>query len=398
MRIALCSDCFWPRVNGVTVAVQTLKDELRKLGHEVLLVVPDYPPTISLPRHDDSGVYRVSARRSCVSREDYLADRRGQRQAARLLRDFDPDIIHAHTEFALSRVAARCARDLGRPFVMTSHTFFEQYISHYIPFLPGILGSMVSRLITYRKFRHANVILTPGSDMVRTLRGYGLGQPIVRMPTGIDTGLYHDLPQDRHLRLPPTLLFVGRVAQEKNVLFLLDVLERVRRQVSETHLRIVGSGPAEQELMERARRRGLGAAVTLVGYLPREQVIREYAAADVFVFPSLTETQGLVSIEALLAGTPVVAIAARGSAEFLRNGEGALLTAADPEVFAAAVLRLLEPETWSDMSRRARRYGSNFTAEALARQTEALYRDLVSSRSRPGPNRSGRGRAPRGPV
>ncbi len=389
MRIVLTSDCYWPRVNGVTVAVQTLRKELLELGHQVLLLVPEYPYPSHLNVQHEQGIVRLESRRSRVSPEDFLATRRGQSQAKKHILDFHPDIIHSHTEFALSETAYQCSRILGCPFVMTSHTFFEQYISHYIPFFPGIVGYLISRNITYNKFRRAHLILTPGRDMVNTLSRYGLKQPIINVPTGIDPRLYDGLPRKRQRQPHPVLLYVGRVALEKNVFFLLDVLKIVREKYPQARLNIIGDGPSSKDFMESAQKKGLSDNLTMMGYLPRDSVIQEYTRSDVFVFPSLTETQGLVSIEALMAGTPVVAIAARGSAEVLTDGEGAYLTPNDAGIFAEKVLKILESEKeWQTMSHKALRYSANWTSTNLARRIEEIYQELINKNHHPNRGKS----------
>lgn len=379
MRIVLTSDCFWPRVNGVTVAVQTLRKELLALGHEVLLVVPKYPDPSHLDVEDEEGILRVEARQSKVSPEDYLATRKGQATARQAILQFKPDIIHSHTEFALCQAAHQCSNILKCAFIMTSHTYFEQYISHYIPFFPGVVGYLISRNITYNKFKRAHLILTPGKEMVHTLLNYGLKQPIMNIPTGIDARLYEGLPRKRQRQPKPTLLYVGRVAMEKNVFFLLDVLKLIVDKYPDAHLNIIGDGPSSRELLDTARKKGLTDNITLKGYQPRERVIQEYALSDVFVFPSLTETQGLVSIEALMAGTPVVAISARGSAEVLVDGQGARLVPKDVQLFADRVLELLDSEdTWQNMSQKALEYSQGWTSNHLARRVEEIYQDLIS--------------------
>lgn len=376
MRIALTSDCYWPRVNGVTVAVETALRELGRLGHEVLVIVPDYPAD---PSPMDERILRVPSRPSRISPEDRLATTLGQKRAFEALLSFRPQVIHAHTEFALAVAARRAARALGVPFVMTSHTYFEQYIHHYIPLLRGPLGYWVSRIYTYNRFSKADLILTPGQSMVQTLRGYGLGPHVICLPTGIDQDLFPN--EDRQPPDPssPLLLYVGRMAMEKNVFFLLEVLERVHNVFPGARLRVVGDGPSRQAFEERSRRRGLADRLEVLGYLPHREVIPHYYEASVFVFPSLTETQGLVSLEALMAGTPVVAFQARGSAETLKDGEGAFLISPNtPADFVNRVVDLLRsPSLWLEASQRGKHYSRGWTASALAQRLEDLYRSLL---------------------
>jgi len=215
--------------------------------------------------------------------------------------------------------------------------------------------------------------------MVKTLRGYGLKKQIISIPTGIDHNLYKNYPTQRKLNKYPILLYVGRVAQEKNVFFLLDVLEEVLKQVPTSQLLIIGGGPSEQDFIKTSQKKGIHNHIQMLGYLPREKVIEYYHKVDVFTFPSMTETQGLVSIEAQMAGTPVVAIGVRGSAEVLQDGEGAFLTKFEVKAFSQKVLDLIQSETlWNTMSQKARAYSMNWTSTVLAQKVVQIYQQLLT--------------------
>ncbi len=375
LRVALTTDCFWPRVNGVTVAVQTLLEQFLALGHEVLVIAPEYE--MNQPA-DPSQIQRVDARPSKVSPEDRLATHKGISQAVVILQEFKPDIIHSHTEFALTKAAKIYARESNIPLVMTSHTYFEPYVQHYMPYMPLWFIRIFALNYTKRNFKAANVIITPGIAMVETLMGYGIKTRIVNIPTGIDPKPFSG--EKRTLGKGSFhLLYVGRIAREKNVFFLLDVLERLVGDFPGIVLRLVGDGPSRKELEEDAEKRGLTSSLEFVGYQPHEEIASYYKNSDVFVFPSRTETQGLVTLESLMTGTPVVAVGERGSAEVLREGDGAHLTINDPAIFSDQVKRLLSDSSyWETMSGKAKEYAKDWTAPALALKLEKLYRELVS--------------------
>jgi glycosyltransferase involved in cell wall biosynthesis len=178
----------------------------------------------------------------------------------------------------------------------------------------------------------------------------------------------------------PLLLFVGRVAHEKNIGFLVEALARVRRSVPRAMLAIAGEGPALASLHRQVDGLGLRDAVRFTGYLDRRGALLDcYAAADAFVFASRTETQGLVLLEAMALGIPVVSTAVMGTRDVVGPGRGALVPADDVDEFAAAVVRLLgDPALRSRLSEQGRAYVREWQADALARRMEAFYAQLTA--------------------
>jgi glycosyltransferase involved in cell wall biosynthesis len=218
-----------------------------------------------------------------------------------------------------------------------------------------------------------------------TLRGYGVGAPIEIVPTGIPLPEFaggdgarfraeHGLAPAR-----PVLLYVGRVAFEKNIDFLLRMLVHVRRDLPETVLVVCGEGPALGSLMRLAERLGLRDGVRFVGYLDRATQLPDcYRAADAFVFASRTETQGLVLLEAMALGVPVVSTAVMGTRDIVLPERGALLAGDDERDFAACVARVLgDPAFRARLSAEGREYARTWSAPAFALRMEALYRTVL---------------------
>lgn len=235
------------------------------------------------------------------------------------------------------------------------------------------------------------LVVAPSGPVESYLAEIGVNVPVAVIPTGndleelkkADPGWLRD-----NYRIGPqarVLLFVGRLGKEKNLLFLLQAFYLAQQASPELALVIAGGGPQEEQLRSRCRTLGLESKVTFTGLLPRRQLIHCYAGADLFVFPSVTETQGLVIGEAKSAALPVVAINATGSAEMVLHGEDGLLTEESPERFAAAVIKLLQDRPlYERMSRCARHNAAALSAGAAAEKMIDRYAELLEIR-RPSP-------------
>lgn len=388
MRILMISDVFFPRVNGVSTSIRTFRRELHALGHEVTLIVPDYGMA---HRDDDADIIRVPSRRVLFDPEDRMMRRRALVARLPQLRERGYDLVHIQTPFVAHYLGLRLARALGVPLVESYHTFFEEYLFHYIPFLPHPWLRALARGFSRRQCNAVNGVVVPSSAMRDVLRGYGVQSGISSIPTGIELDefrqgdgaafrLRHGIAAGR-----PLLLFIGRVAFEKNIDFLLRVVLRVRQLVPEVLLLIAGQGPAEGHLRRLVQRLGLEHHVLFLGYLARDGALQDcYAAADAFVFASRTETQGLVLLEAMALGVPVVSTAVMGTRDVLRDGEGAVVAPEDETEFAAAVVALLhDAERRTALGLAARTYAASWAAPRLARQLAEHYAAIASEATRP---------------
>jgi glycosyltransferase involved in cell wall biosynthesis len=185
------------------------------------------------------------------------------------------------------------------------------------------------------------------------------------------------IPTDR-----PVMTYIGRVAHEKNIDFLVQVFAKVREALPRALFVIAGEGPAREALKHKVASLGLAADVHFAGYLDRNTALLDcYAAADVFVFASRTETQGLVLLEAMAQGTPVVSTAELGTRSILKPGCGALVVQERQDEFADAVVRVLrDAELRKELSERGRAYSRTWSSSAMARRLAELYDSVRESR------------------
>jgi 1,2-diacylglycerol 3-alpha-glucosyltransferase len=388
MRVLFISDVYFPRVNGVSTSIRTFRADLTTLGVESTLVAPEYGRS---PEEPDADVVRVSSARVPCDPEDRRMKSGAVARALEQLSSHNFDLVHIHTPFVAHYAGVRFARRRGIPVVATYHTFFEEYLHHYVPLMPRPIGRVLARRFTRSQCAQVAALVAPSEPMRALLLEYGVKTRIEVIPTGLPADRYvqgngsrfreaHRIPKDR-----PLLLYVGRVAHEKNIDFLLLAFTELRRTRPDAMFAIAGEGPALNHLQAQVARLGLNSQVFFIGYLAREgELANCYAAADVFVFASRTETQGLVLLEALAQGRPVVSTAHLGTTSILQAGCGARVAPERPEAFAKAIADVLEdPERAARLSEQAHSYAQTWASSRMAARLASLYQDLIKSATQP---------------
>jgi 1,2-diacylglycerol 3-alpha-glucosyltransferase len=384
MHVLMISDVYFPRVNGVSTSIQTFAREFVELGHRVTLLAPDYGHSEPEPFE----VIRLPSRYFPFDPEDRIIRWGRVRAHHERLQAAGVDLVHIHTPFIAHYVGVALARMLGVPVMASYHTFFEQYLDKYVPLVPGAAMRFVARHFSAAQCGDVDALAVPSEAMLKVLRRYGVQTPAEIVPTGIDLEQFHFGDGER-FRLRhgisesrPLLLYVGRIAFEKNCDFLLRMLISVRERVPNVLLAFVGDGPARRQLERLTRRLGLEQNVRFLGYLDRDGSLEDcYAAGDAFVFASHTETQGLVLLESLALGTPVISTAHMGIRDVLRDGVGCLIAADDERDFAEKTVRLLtDPSLRAELEAGARPYAEQWSAPAMAERMLGLYGRIVARR------------------
>lgn len=376
----MVSDVYFPRVNGVSTSIQTLRQTLAEAGHTSVLVVPDYPATVA-----EAGIVRVPGWPIPRDPEDRLMRPRGLAAVLNELNPADFDLVHIHTPFLAHRAGVRWARRHGLPCVETYHTLFEEYFHHYLPFVPRTWLAAAARMISRKECDGVTAVIAPSSAMKQALLAYGVSSPIHVIPTGLRLADFADCDgpafRARHGIAPerPVMAYVGRVAFEKNLDFLLRVTDAVRRSLPDVLFVIAGEGPARASLERAAVKRGLTNNVRFVGYLERKTELPAcYCAADVFVFASKTETQGLVLLEAMALGVPVVGLAEMGTRDVLQEGQGCRIAADDVAGFARMLAPLLADRAAAQaLGAAGRRYAAGWSETRMQHEILQLYRTLA---------------------
>jgi glycosyltransferase involved in cell wall biosynthesis len=281
-------------------------------------------------------------------------------------------------------LASAFARDLELPLVFTFHTRYNEYAQQYVPLAPKLAGMLTVEVVG-RYLKKCTSVVAPTLS-VRDLiwREYGSSVPVTVVPTPVDLSVYHDLDPRRiraalKLEDSQVLLYVGRLVGEKNLDFLLRAFARIAPQRPQVRLLMVGEGTHRRELQYMAQKLDLGERVLFPGSIPHSEVPHYAAAADLFVFPSLTDTQGLVLVEAMAAGTPAVAVEAPGSIDVLAEGGGVLVPPRE-EPFAEAMLELLiDRSRRQAMGEQAVRVAQHYSIPVITERLLEVYEAAITA-------------------
>jgi glycosyltransferase involved in cell wall biosynthesis len=368
VRIALFSETFLPQRNGVALILDRLVRHLTMLGHEVLVAVPvSWRPRGDAPSRPGLRVIRVPGV-PLPRYPDLTLALPFSPSVAREVAEFRPDVIHVVTEYSLGITGLQTAVALGIPAIASFHTNIPRYLPYYGFAWAGEL------CWDYLRWFHNQTAVTfcPSETNRHELESRGFRNVRV-WPRGVDTERF----SPAHREAAPggaealRLLYVGRLTPEKDLPVLFDAYERLRAagQGMPLHLTLVGDGAYTGVMRARAPR-----DVTFAGYLEGQSLSSAYAAADVFVFPSRSETLGNVVLEALASGLPVVGVREGGTLENVRDGVNGILCApGDPASFAAGIRRL------ADDAPLRRQLGRNARAWAEERTWEAAFAPLTDA-------------------
>ncbi|MCY7282015.1 MAG: glycosyltransferase family 1 protein [Cyanobacteria bacterium CAN_BIN43] len=374
MRIALFTETFLPKVDGIVTRLSHTVDHLQRLGNQVLVISPDG----GLTEYKGAKIHGIPGFPLPLYPELKLAlPRPSMRQ---VLETFQPDLIHLVNPAVLGLGGLYYAKSLDVPLVASYHTHLPKYLEHYgLGMLEGVLWELLKAV-----HNQAQVNLCTSTAMQEALTSHGIERVAV-WQKGVDTELFQPslgtLEMRSHLTQghpeSPLLLYVGRLSAEKEI----DRIKPVLQSIPGARLALVGDGPYRQELEKHFA----DTPTFFVGYMTGQTLAAAFASADAFVFPSRTETLGLVLLEAMAAGCPVIAANAGGIPDIVSDGVNGYLFDPQEEGGAiAATQRLLshaaERETLRQNARiEAERWGW----AAATRQLQGFYQAVLEERSLP---------------
>lgn len=359
----------------MSISIDLLVRELRNLGHSVHV----YTASHFTYRDPDPNTFRFFAIETPWTKGYPLAVPPFY-PMLRKFRKHRYDIIHTHTPFTIGFVGLRWARSHEIPIVSTYHTLYDRY-AHYIPMPRRYVRFKIAKHTNFY-YNHVDSIITPSEAAAKWLRRHDVHTPIDVVPTGAPTRRLLDRSEVRHsLGISPhhrMLLYVGRLAQEKNLETLFAACARIFRNDPDARLFLVGDGPYREECNEIVRDLAIGDRVQFAGFVPRAEVDRFYSAADAFVFSSVTETQGLVVQEAMTYGLPGVVVAGGGAGAAIQDGENGFLVKNDAAELAEKTLELLSNDgLHSRLSEGARKTVAAYTTQDMARQVTTIYETVL---------------------
>ena len=394
------TDAYWPRVNGVTVSVDSYSRSLMKAGHQVLIICSSYPEGLDAPLSiqdsQESGeepiIVRVPSVPAFITKEDRIAKFNKWFWVFRQVESFNPDIIHINTEFVIAEFGFWYAWTHNLPAIFTFHTMWEEYGPNYFPMFPSFLVRFVIRGILKNILNRSYRVIVPTPQIDVVVHKYKPKTKTFLLPTGIDpelfdhdeaeTAVFREKLENLHPRLKGkrVLLFAGRVAKEKNLGFLLDILPGILARQPDVVLLIAGNGPDLEYFRDEAKKAGVEENCVFTGYMERSDLALTYTIAEVFVFPSLTDTQGLVTLESMLSGTPVVAIGALGTLMVMGGDNGGFMVKNDEREFTARVLELLEDrELHRSKALEARGHARAWSIDELTKKLAGIYESTANA-------------------
>ena len=384
MKIGFFTDAFFPQPNGVSTSVLDSAKALEKLGHEVIIIAPKYPGY-----KDRKNVIRLTSLKVYKQPEMRMALTLPEPSLRKVL-SIDFDIIHGHSGGPVTLLGWEIARSKNIPYVMTYHTLWSKY-THYF-FKGKVLKPKVFERISRISGNRCDLVVAPTERVKDELIKYGIKKQIDVIPTGIELGKFENVKKGflrKKLGIKEKdkiLLYVGRLAKEKSVDFLIRMFQYVQNEEKNCVLVLVGDGPDKKKLTRMIRKFPEG-KIFLSGFLKPEDMPQVYSDADLFVFASKTETQGLVVPEALASGLPVVAIKDEAFEYIVKNGENGFLVEPEEKEFAAKVLEVLKGRKYDEYKYNARISVKNYSVEEMAKKLEAIYSSLLLKASNDSINR-----------
>ncbi len=383
MHIAYFTNFYLPVVNGVARSVQSFRDAFTAMGHNVFVFAQedDYEDT-------EPFIFRYPSLR-LPGPVDIPTALPVSPFVDQLIPKLKLDVIHTHHPILLGQTAAAKARDYNLPLIFTFHTQYQEY-THYFPFPQETVQEFLkTQVINWlREFmRKCQHIVIPSESMRSILvNEYGLVDRFTVIPTGIDITPFKkangaalrsewNWPDDK------VIISAGRLAEEKNWVTLLRAFAIAQQAQPDLRLVLLGDGPQADALKQLAGELGVSERVTFIGKVSFQEMPNYLKAADLFSFASITETQGLVTLEAMAAGLPVVAVDAAGTKDILEDGKQGFLVQNDPQDLANGIVRLVENSgMMSKFKTAALRTSRSYDNMRLARKMLKVYEQAIEDK------------------
>jgi len=383
LRVAMFTNNYLPFIGGVPISIERLRRGLADLGDSPLIVAPSYKDQ---PEHEESVLRVPSLFTMGKNREFRLANIFMPHIRARV-KAFRPDIIHVHHPFWLGSLGLFIARTLKIPAIYTYHTRLEHY-AHFVP-LPGMLfRNLISHALIKHFANKCDGVIVPTYSTEEYLRMVGVKTPTFVQPTGIEYQKFQEVnPEDvdalrKKLGITDEKIFVSvsRLSNEKNIDFMIEAIDTLRKQTDVPfRFLMIGDGHQKDRLQKKIESLALQENFTLVGAVPPEEMALWYHLGDAFLFASKSETQGMVILEAMAAGLPVVAVRSSGIDDVVRHGFNGFKTPEKQDQWTEKVKRLLEDnDLRKTLSDNALEFAADFSVEQFAKDVRNIYASTLA--------------------
>ncbi|MEA2007465.1 MAG: glycosyltransferase [Patescibacteria group bacterium] len=378
MKIGFFANTYLPVTYGTVTSIRNFRSGLEELGHEVHVITPQFGGY----KDEKTNVYRWPSFMFGYKIK-YPVAFPFNFKIRKYVQDIGFDVIHCQQPFPIAAKGLKVGHDLGIPVVFTHHCRYEDYVHYFPPIIPrGLLRWYVKKKAT--NFANScDYVIVPSVSIKDMIEKRGVKKPIDVVPTGIEWDRFqsgnrggvrgkHKITDDEVL-----LMSNGRFDQEKNIHFLVRALFPFLKENKKIKWMHVGDGSLKEEILTRAKVKGIERQFIITGVLPQDQMQHYYAAGDLFVHSSLTETQGMSLLEALVVGMPTVAIRATGTVDQIEHNKNGLLVEGDEEEFLGGVKKLLgDPELRKRIGDAALEYGKTCDYRCSAKRAEEIYQKV----------------------
>lgn len=385
MKVLITTDAFSPMINGVVTSTMNLYEELTNLGHDVRILA------LANDHHSRrvGNVYYIhsfgvsfypNARATVVYRNRYIDE----------IMEWHPDIIHTQTEFCTFFIAKRIAKKLNIPMVHTYHTMYEHYTNYFIK--SEAVGHKAVVLFSKEIIKNVEAVIAPTIKTKNTLQRYGIQTPIEVIPTGLKLDKFQEKisAKERSRRRQElgisdqdkVLITVGRLGREKNIDEILANMVEVLKEHKDIKMLIVGDGPHREALQEEAEKLQIADNVIFTGMVPIEEVHNYYKLGDIFVSASISETQGLTYIEALISGLPLLCRQDDCLNGVLIEGKNGFAYSTKEECLEYLRKLLKDDALCTRLGINAARGAEKFSAKAFGESAAALYERVIENYKR----------------
>ena len=379
LHIAHFTNVYKPVINGVAISVESFRNALEKRGHQVYIYAP------AAGDHEDEERFIVRYPSFELPMQKYPITAPVSSTADELIKITKPDVLHAHHPALLGRTALQYSDHYNIPMVFTYHTRYHDYAHYADPFPKERVGELITHWLGHFMSGCHRVVVPSESIKQMVSENYGLNDGVKVVPTGIDFDKFSSVNREkaRAERGWPeeetVFVSIGRLAKEKNFDLLIRSVAKLPQDLS-WRLVVLGEGDERENLETLADELGVASKVDLVGRVPAHKVPDYLAAADIFAFASVTETQGLVTLEAMATGLPVVAVKASGTSDVVESGEQGILTEVDADALAEGLRTVLESDDLQrKFSIKAQEKARLFTPDRQAGLMEEVYREAIDA-------------------
>jgi len=384
LRVAMFTNNYLPFIGGVPISIDRLHRALVSLGERVLIVAPRYGQSSG----KEPDVLRVPELYSFGHRREFRIANLFLPHISRTVMSFKPDIIHLHHPFWLGSLGLFLAHRLKKPSVYNYHTRLEHY-AHFVPLPTPLFRNLISHFLIRRFANRCDGVIVPTGASEEYLRIIGVKTDIYIQPTGIDYERFQkvDSADTEQLREKfgighePVMVSVSRLSKEKNIDFMLEALAALRKQYEKpfTFL-MIGDGNEHARLQARLDELQLTDRVIFTGTVEQDKLPVYYRLADIFIFASRTETQGMVILEAMAAGLPVVAVRSSGIDDVVREGFNGYKTPENLTQWGNRVQLLLEDTSLrKHLSENAKTFAADYALERYAQNIKSIYAHVIAA-------------------